>query len=71
MSLDTLKREAAALDEKSRKELVAFLISLREKQWAAEVQAMAKKLDDPDQSRWLTPEEFKTRLEQIAEPAGE
>ncbi|MEO7317624.1 MAG: hypothetical protein ABIZ56_01410 [Chthoniobacteraceae bacterium] len=71
MSLDALKREAAALDEKSRKELVAFLISLREKQWAEEVQAMAKKLDDPDQSRWLTPEQFKTRLDQIPEPAGE
>jgi len=71
MSLEVLKREAAALDEKSRKELVAFLISLREERWAAEAREMAKKLDDPDPSRWLTLEQLKERLEKIPEPAGE
>ena len=32
MSLETLKREAAALDDSARKELFTFLVSLREKQ---------------------------------------
>ena len=68
MSLETLKREAAALDEKSRRELVAFLIGLREAERAEEINRLVAKLDDPDKSRWLTPEEFKARLDQIPEP---
>ena len=63
MSLEALKREAAALDEPSRKELFSFLISLRERQWAARAQATSQSLADPDPSRWLTLEEFQTRLE--------
>jgi hypothetical protein len=69
MSLDALKREAAALDDAGRKELFAFLVSLREQQWGASLREAGKVLDDPDQSRWLTPEEFKARLDQIPEPS--
>lgn len=68
MSLDALKQEAAALDDPSRKELFSFLVSLRERQWAAQAGAMARNLDDPDPTRWLTLEEFQTRLDQIPEP---
>jgi len=68
MSLETLKQQAAALDDQSRKELVAFLVSLREKQWQAYARAAARKLDDPDASRWLTLEEFQTRLAERPEP---
>jgi hypothetical protein len=71
MSLEALKREAAALDEASRRELISFLISLREKQWTAQANAMARRLDDPDPSRWLTLEEFEGRLDRIAEPPAE
>lgn len=39
MSLETLKRDAAALDDAARRELRAFLISLREKQWVSGVRA--------------------------------
>jgi hypothetical protein len=67
MSLENLKREAAALDDQSRKELVAFLVALREQQWHAHARSVAHKLDDPDASRWLTLEEFQTRLDRIAE----
>lgn len=67
MSLEALKREAAALDDQSRKELMAFLVALREKQWHAHARNVGHKLDDPDQSRWLTLEEFQTRLDQIPE----
>lgn len=68
MSLEALKREAAALDDQSRKELMAFLIALREKQWHAHARNAGHKLDDPDQSRWLTLEDFQARLGQIPEP---
>ncbi len=68
MSLETLKQEAAALDDQSRQELVAFLVSLREKQWQAYARAAARKLDDPNASRWLTLEEFQTRLAEMPEP---
>ena len=71
MSLETLKREAAALDDAARRELCAFLISLREKQWEAHLRKLAPRLDDADPSRWLTLDEFKERLEKIPEPEGE
>ena len=71
MSLEALKREAAALDERSRKELFSYLVSLREEQWASRARELAKNLDDPDPSRWLTLEEFKIRLNEIPEPPPE
>lgn len=69
MSLETLKETAAALDAQSRKELVAFLIGLREAERADHIRKMSAILDDPDPSRWLTIEELKARLELIPEPA--
>ena len=71
MSLETLKREAAALDDNARRELCSFIISLREKQWAARTREMAAVLDDPDPSRWLTLDEVRKRLDKIPEPSGE
>ena len=68
MSLETLKREAAALDEHGLRELFSFLISLREQHWAGHARALARNLDDPDQGRWLTAEEFKARLDRVPEP---
>lgn len=71
MSLETLKREAAALDDGARRELCAFLISLREEKWAAHLRKLAPRLDDPGTVRWLTIEELKERLDKIPEPPGE
>jgi hypothetical protein len=71
MSLETLKREAAALGDDARRELCSFLIPLREKQWAARAREMAAVLDDPDPSRWLTLEQVRERLDKIPEPSGE
>ena len=68
MSLETLKREAAALDDSARKELFTFLVSLREKQWAERMRAMSAVLNDPNPDRWLTMEEVRERLEKIPEP---
>ena len=71
MSLETLKREIAALDDGARRELSSFLFSLREKQWAERLREMASVLDDPNPNRWLTLDEVRDRLEKIPEPAGE
>ena len=69
MNLETLKREAAALDDVARRELFTFLVSLREKQWAERMRGMTAVLNDPDPSRWLTLEEVRERLEKIPELA--
>ena len=71
MSLETLKREAAALDDQARRELCAFLISLREQQWEAHLRKLAPRLNQAEPGRWLTIEEVRERLEKIPEPAGE
>ncbi len=71
MSLETLKREIAALDDGARRELSSFLFSLREKQWAERLREMATVLDDPNPNRWLTLDEVRDRLEKIPEPAEE
>ena len=71
MSLETLKREAASLDESSRKELVTFLVSLRNQQPADRARRLTEIRDAQDPSRWLTPEEFRERLDRIAEPADD
>lgn len=68
MSLEALKQEAAALDTASQGKLLVYLASLREERWAAEAREAARKLDDPNPDRWLTPEEFRARLDQIPEP---
>ena len=68
MSLETLKREAAALDDSARKELFTFLVSLRERQWGERMRAVAAVLNDPNPKRWLTMEEVRERLGKIPEP---
>ena len=71
MSLEALKKEAASLDEQSRKELVTFLVSIRGRQPADRARRLTEIRDDPDPSRWLTPQEFTERLSRIAEPTDE
>lgn len=68
VAVASLKQECVRLDEGARKELLHFLVSLREKQWAEHANAASKPLDDPDQPRWLTATDFKTRLDRIPEP---
>ena len=68
MSQETLKREAAALDETARRELFSFLISLREQEWAGHARKTVKVLNDSDSSRWLPLDEFRAQLDQIPEP---
>ena len=70
MSIEMLKREAAALDEKSQGELLVFLAELREERWAGRLREAGKKLDDPN-TEWLTADEFWARLDKIPPPSGD
>ena len=70
MSIEMLKQEAASLDDKSQKELLTFLVTLREARWAKPLREAAKVLDDP-QTEWLTLEEAKARLATVPEPTSE
>ena len=71
MSLETLKKEAASLDEQSRKELVTFLVSLRNQQPEDRARRLTEIRDGRDPNRWLTPEEFRERLDRIEVPADD
>ena len=69
MSLDTLKKEAARLDDSAQKELMTFLAELRGRQRQERARRMAEKMDCNDPSRWLTLEELTARLDRDPEPA--
>ena len=71
MSLDVLKRDVAALDPAAQKELMIYLASLRENDREERARRLAAIRDNPDPNHWVTPEEFKRRLDQIPEPAEE
>ena len=48
---------------------MSYLISPGGRQRAERARRLAEIRDDPDPSRWLTPEEFRERLDRIPEPA--
>jgi hypothetical protein len=68
MSLEALKLQAAALDPASQGELLVFLATLREERWAAETRRLGRNLDDPNPGRWLTPEDFWARVDEVPPP---
>ena len=70
MSLDAIKREVAALNPESQQELLRYLVGLRKESWEPSLVKTSSRLDDPN-VEWLTPEEFKKRLDAIPEPTDE
>ena len=69
MSLEALKREAAALPPEERRHLMGFLVMLN--MTDEERAELRRKMDDKDPSRWVTLEEAKERLAKIPEPPDE
>ena len=64
MSLDELKREVASLSTQEQAELISYALHLRyagDPQYRREV---TDRLNDSDESHWLTPEEFERRLDE-------
>jgi hypothetical protein len=63
MSVEELKRQAAALPPEKQRELAAFLVHLRNTRDAGYESVMRQRMDEKDRSRWLTPDEFERRLD--------
>ena len=63
VSIQEIKSELEALPVEERKELAAFLISLRHKDLAGYRAKMSDKIDDKSPENWMTLEEFDQRLE--------
>ena len=63
MSIQEIKSELQALPADERRELAAFLVSLRHKDLAGYRARMSEKIDDKNPERWVTLEEMDQRLE--------
>ncbi len=62
MTVEELKREAAALDPEKQGELVAFLIALRHLRDPGYQAIVEARTQDKNPAHWLTAEQFETRL---------
>lgn len=65
MSIETLKREAAALPLEERQHLMGFLVSLNVTE--EEREEMARKIDDRDPKNWLSLEQLDEKLKALDE----
>ena len=63
MSIQEIKSELQTLPADERRELAAFLVSLRHKDLAGYRTRMSEKIDDKNPERWVTLEELDQRLE--------
>jgi hypothetical protein len=63
VSIQELKSELQALPADERRELAAFLVSLRHKDLAGYRARMSEKIDDKNPERWVTLDELDQRLE--------
>ena len=63
MSIQEIKSEVETLPADERRQLAAFLVSLRHKDLAGYQGRMAHKIDDQTPEKWLSLEELDQRLE--------
>jgi hypothetical protein len=63
MSLDQLKREVALLSMQEQEELITYALHLRYANDPEYRREVTDRLNDPDRSHWLAPEEFERRLD--------
>jgi len=62
MSIEAIKEELAGLDAEGRQQIIAYLVSINQRENPEYRVKMARKIDDNDPSHWLTLEEFDRRL---------
>jgi hypothetical protein len=62
MSLEQLKQEVTALNDREQAELISFTLQLRHAHDADYRREVTERLNDKDKSHWLTPDEFERRL---------
>ncbi len=61
--IQEIKSEVESLPADDRRQLAAFLVSLRHKDLAGYRAGMTRKIDDPSPEKWVTLEEMDQRLE--------
>ena len=62
MSIKEIKSEMESLPAEERRQLAAFLVTLRHKDLAEYRSNIAKKIDDASSGNWLSLEEYDQRL---------
>ena len=62
MGIKELKSALEGLSSDDRRQMAAFLVSLRHKDLAEYRASLGRKIDDTDPDQWLTLEDFDRRL---------
>jgi asparagine synthetase B (glutamine-hydrolysing) len=63
MSIEQLKRAVSALSDREQADLIRFTLQLRHEHDAEYRREVTDRLNAPDKSHWLTPDEFERRLD--------
>ncbi|HZR20477.1 MAG TPA: hypothetical protein VFE51_24560 [Verrucomicrobiae bacterium] len=58
-----LKSELQSLESKDRRQMIAFLLALEERDNQAYRQELARRIDDKDPTHWISLEELDRRLD--------
>ena len=64
MSFEQLKREVALLSTEEQAQLISYALQLRYASDESYLREVTQRLNDTDKSHWLTPEEFKRRMDE-------
>jgi hypothetical protein len=62
MEVGVLKSELEALESRDRRQMIAFLLALEERDNQAYRQELARRIDDTDPTHWITLDELDRRL---------
>jgi len=63
MDVGVLKSELQSLESKDRRQMIAFLLALEERDNQAYRQELARRIDDKDPTHWISLEELDRRLD--------
>ncbi len=62
MSVKDIQDQLATLSLEDRRQLTAFLVSLRHQELAGYKESLAAKIDDTNETNWISLEEFDRRV---------
>jgi hypothetical protein len=62
MTVEQVKREAAALSFEEQGELAAYLVQLRNRRDPEYLPELQRRIEDTERSHWLTPDDLEKRL---------
>jgi len=62
MSLEAIQQEITTWDEAALRRLIAYAVVLQDRKSGHSAANFARRLDDPDPSRWISLEELDRRL---------